>query len=121
MSNFAPRPRIRGFTLIELAIVVGLIAILIAIAVPQFLKSAETSRRAACHANLRQLDDAKQQYCIEHRLNDGDAVAYDQLYPGYIKTPRILACPSGGDYVLGAIGETPLCSEHGGPYGSVSP
>lgn len=107
--------------MIELVIVVGLIAILVAIAVPQFYKAAEASRRAACHANLRLIDEAKEQYCIEHRLNVGDTVGYDQLYPNYIKTPRVLACPSGGDYVLGTLGETPVCSVHGGPYGLVAP
>jgi prepilin-type N-terminal cleavage/methylation domain-containing protein len=116
-----PGTRPNGFTMVELVIVIGLMAILLAIAVPQFLRAGERGRRASCLANLRHLGDAKEQYAIERRLNTGDPVEYGQLYPGYIRTPRALVCPSGGDYVLGTIGENPVCSKHGGPFSPIDP
>lgn len=67
--------RAKGFTLVEIMIVVAIIGILIAIAVPGFLKARETSRQNACQENQSKIDSAVQQYILEENLADwADAV-----------------------------------------------
>jgi len=98
----------KGFTLVEIMIVVLIIGILLAIAVPNFVRARETSRTRTCVANLRQMDSAKEQYAMEARLAAGAAVTWANLTPDYIK--REPTCPSSGTYTLGNIGTDPSCS-----------
>ena len=109
-SKFIKRIR-HGFTLVEIMIVVLIIGILLAIAVPNFIKARETSRAKSCVANLKQIDSAKEQYAMDNRLNNGGSAAMSDLVSGtdgYIKsTPT---CPSGGTYSVNAVGTNPACS-----------
>ena len=97
----------RGFTLIEMMIVVLIIGILLSVAVPNFVKARNTSRGKSCTANLRQLDSAKEQYMMDHRTTVAPT-SFSDLAPIYIKaTPE---CPSGGTYTLGNATTNPSCS-----------
>ena len=99
----------RGFTLIEIMIVVLIIAILLAIAIPNFLRARETSRAKSCKANLRQIETAKEQWAMDTKkgANDIPALAAD-LVGTYIKsTPT---CPSGGTYPDTDMSTRPTCS-----------
>lgn len=100
--------RNKGFTLVEIMIVVLIIGILLAIAVPNFVRARETSRARTCVANLKQVDSGKEQYAMENRLAAGAAVAWANLVPNYLK--RQPACPSGGVYTIGNVGTDPTCS-----------
>jgi prepilin-type N-terminal cleavage/methylation domain-containing protein len=105
----------RAFTLIEIMIVVLIIGILLAIAVPNFVRAREASRAKACVANLKQIDSAKEQWAMDNRATTGASIAVATLVgtgtTGYIKTdPK---CPSSGTYDPQVIGTNPSCSVGG--------
>ena len=97
----------RGFTLIEIMIVVLIIAILLAIAIPNFLRARETSRAKSCKANLRQIETAKEQWAMDNKMGASDTPAMADLMPDYMKsTPT---CPSSGTYAVGDMSTRPAC------------
>ena len=65
----------KGFTLIELMVVVLIIGILVAIAIPVFSNTATTARLRACEANLRTIDGSISQYQAEFNTDPADVAA----------------------------------------------
>src|SRR5947209_19744423 len=76
--------RRRAFTLVEIMIVVLIIGILLAIAVPNFMKARDNSRAKSCIANLQQISAAKEQAAMDLQLQDTDTPPQSQLSPDYI-------------------------------------
>ena len=100
----------KGFTLVEIMIVVLIIGILLAIAVPNFIKARETSRSKSCVANLKQIEAAKEQWCMDNKQSSTATPADTDLYgtSAYVKnTP---SCASGGTYTIGNMATRPVCS-----------
>src|SRR5664279_4110065 len=98
-----------GFTLVEIMIVVAIIGLLAAIAIPNFVKARTTAQTNACINNLRQIDGAKEQWALEAKKNTGDAIVSASIN-AYIKGGAPTE-PAGGSYTYGAIGTNPTCSK----------
>ena len=121
----------KGFTLVEIMIVVAIIGLIALIAIPSFLRARENSRMKGCINNLRLIDGAKEQYALERGRMDGefinatdpsDYASFSELVggvKGYIR--EFPLCPSGDpsrersaqfsakDYGVEVIGENPFC------------
>ena len=89
------------------------IPLMMAIAIPNFVKARSTAQANACINNLRQIDAAANQFALEHGKTNGEAINFpDDLTP-YIKLNsqgKIPSCPAGGTYSIKRVGETPTCS-----------
>jgi prepilin-type N-terminal cleavage/methylation domain-containing protein len=101
-----------GFTLVEIMIVVAIIGLLAAIAIPNFVRARATSQKNACINNLRQLDGAKQQWALENKqvstATPGQASI--QPYLGRGTAGSWPSCPASGSYTIGQVSVPPSCS-----------
>ena len=88
-----------GFTLVEIMIVVAIIALLAAIAVPNFLRARKRSQATRCLEDLRIIDSAQDQYAIETNKSTGDSVVWTDIQ-AYLKNGSVLY-NSGGQDMLG--------------------
>ena len=75
MKRFALTKSVKGFTLVEIMIVVSIIALLAALAVPGFLRARKRSQASRIINDLRLIDSAVDQYAIENNKMTGDPVA----------------------------------------------
>jgi prepilin-type N-terminal cleavage/methylation domain-containing protein len=100
----------RGFTLLEIMIIVGIIGLLAAILIPTVFKTRTMSMEKACFNNLRIINDAKHKAAMEYFINAG-SLSWEQLDPYFNRNP--VNCPGGGTYSINDVNAEASCSVHG--------
>ena len=103
-----------AFSVWEILVLLAVIILLAAIAVPNFIKARSQTAANACINNLRQIDAAANQFALELGKTNGEAIHFpDDLTP-YIKlnsAGKIVGCPSGGRYSIWRVGQIPRCTQ----------
>ncbi|MFA6141784.1 MAG: prepilin-type N-terminal cleavage/methylation domain-containing protein [Candidatus Omnitrophota bacterium] len=104
----------KGFTLVEIMIVVAIIGLLAAIAIPNFVRARTRAQQEACIANLKQIEGAIQVWAVDTGQAETATPAWSALTPTYIRTKP--SCPSAGATAydtLPAVSGRPTCSAGG--------
>jgi len=109
-----------GFTLVEIMIVVAIIGLLAAIAIPNFVRARESAQLNTIANNLRILEGAKEQYALEWKLATTDAVTENNLLP-YLKGNLAIQPVVGETYTFNTVGDLIVANWAGTLAGKSSP
>jgi prepilin-type N-terminal cleavage/methylation domain-containing protein len=99
MYRYATRRRRKGFTLVELLVVVLILAILMAVAIPAYLAAISESQYRTCRANMQTLSHAEQAWLLRSPTHTYDPNLTDLVGVGNTFDLQAMpVCPNGGAY-----------------------
>jgi len=102
-----------GFTLVEIMIVVAIIGLLAAIAIPNLVTARKKAQRQACISSLKAIEGAKANWALDYKKGDNDVPSDADLFgPDKYIDPKP-SCPANGTYNIGSVREKPTCSVEG--------
>ena len=91
----------KGFTLVELLVVVLILATLMAVALPLYLSSVADSSKKTCRSNMQSIANAAQAWKVKNRAADFTTLTISALTPDLGAVPT---CPDGGTYSISTSG-----------------
>src|SRR4051794_2470753 len=97
----------------QVLVAIPVILLLIALAIPNFVKPRNTYSKNACANNLNQIERAKKEWARAKQKTVNDIPTWDDLRPYIIQIlpmDALPTCPSGGGYTVGRVGEPVKCS-----------
>jgi prepilin-type N-terminal cleavage/methylation domain-containing protein len=99
----------RGFTLVEIMVVVAILALIAAIAIPNFVKARNSARVKCCIRNLHVMDRAKAQWAFDSKQPNSARPTTTDIAP-YLADLRLPECPANGTYRIRSLTRPPNCS-----------
>jgi prepilin-type N-terminal cleavage/methylation domain-containing protein len=109
-TRLATSRRRGAFTLVEIMIVVAIIGLLAAVAIPNLITARKKAQRQACVMNMKAIAGAKENWALDYKKGDADSPSDTDLFgrDKYIENKPL--CPAGGSYNIGPVAEKPTCS-----------
>jgi prepilin-type N-terminal cleavage/methylation domain-containing protein len=102
-----------GFTLIEIMVVVAILGLLLAVAVPNWIKTRTRAQTDICIENLSQIETAKQLWALEKGMAVDDVPEEDDLIGPELYLKKMPECPAGGEYEFERVGDPATCPVEG--------
>ena len=98
---------------IAVPVVIAVIGLLAAIAIPNFVKARNSAQKNACVLNLKSINSAKMSWKVEHNKRGTDEPTDADLFgtQKYMQVKPV--CPADGIYIIGPVDQKPACTVAG--------